>query len=53
MSEGELLAARLEVVGVHDADGMSAALAGLGLWTLADLELLDDWAVAELDKELR
>jgi hypothetical protein len=49
ISEGQLLAARLEVVGVHDADGMSAALEGLGLRTPADLELLDDWAVAELD----
>ena len=53
ISEGELLAARLEAVGVHDVDGMSAALKGLGLQTPADLELLDDWAVAELDKELK
>ena len=53
ISEGELLTARLKAVGVHDADGMSVALEGLGLRTPADLELLDDWAVAELDKELR
>jgi hypothetical protein len=53
ISEAELLAARLEAVGVHDVDGMGAALEGLGLRTPADLELLDDWAVAELDKELR
>jgi hypothetical protein len=53
ISEGELLAAQLEAVGVHDADGMGAALEGLGLRTPADLELLDDWAVVELDKELR
>jgi hypothetical protein len=39
-------------LGVHGADGMSVALEGLGLWTLADLELFDDWAVAKLDKEL-
>jgi hypothetical protein len=38
---------------VHDADELGAALEGLGLRTPADLELLDDWAVAELDKELR
>jgi hypothetical protein len=52
-NEGELLAARLEAVGVYDADGMGAALEDLGLRTPADLELLDDWAVAELDRELR
>jgi hypothetical protein len=53
MNEGELLAARLEAVGVYDTDGMGVALEGLGLRTPADLELLDEWAVAELDKELR
>ena len=50
--QGELLAARLEAVGVYDADGIGSALGELGLRTPADLELLDDWAVAELDKEL-
>jgi hypothetical protein len=53
ISEGGPLAARLEAVGAYDADGMGAALESLGLRTPADLELLDDWAVAELDKELR
>jgi hypothetical protein len=48
-----LLAARLEAVGLHDPHGMGAALEGLGLRTPADLALLDDWAVAELDTELR
>jgi hypothetical protein len=48
-----MLAARLVAVGVHDVDRMGAALKGLGLRTPADLELLDDWAVAELDKALR
>ena len=44
-----LLAARLEAIGVHDADEMCAVLQGLGLRTLEDLALLDeDWAVAEL-----
>jgi hypothetical protein len=43
---------QLEAVGAYDVDGMGAALEGLGLRTPADLELLDDWAVAELDKEL-
>jgi hypothetical protein len=37
---------------VYDADGIGSALGELGLRTPADLELLDDWAVAELDKEL-
>jgi hypothetical protein len=32
---------------------VGTALEGLGLRTPADLELLDEWAVAELDKELR
>jgi hypothetical protein len=48
-----LLAARLEAVGVHDPQGMSAALEGLGLRTPGDLAVLDDRAVAELDTELR
>jgi hypothetical protein len=48
-----LLAARLVAVGVHDVDGVGAALEGLGLRTPADLALLDDWAVAELDIELK
>ena len=48
-----LLAVRLEAVGVHDTDGMGAALAGLGLRTPDDLDLLDDWAVADLDTELK
>jgi hypothetical protein len=47
------LAVRLEAVGVHDVGEMSVALDGLGLRTPSDLELLDDWAVAELDKELK
>ena len=51
ISEGELLVTRLEAVGVHEADGMGAALKCLGLRTPADLELLDNWAVAKLDKE--
>ena len=53
ISEGGPLAARLEAVGAYDADGMGAALESLGLRTPADLELLDEWAVAELDKELK
>ena len=31
INEGELLAARLDTIGVHDADGMGAALEDLGL----------------------
>jgi hypothetical protein len=47
------LAARLEALGVHDADEMAAALAGFGLLTPADLGVLDGRAVAELDEGLR
>jgi hypothetical protein len=35
-NEAELLATRLEAGGVHDPEGMSTALAGLGLRTPAD-----------------
>jgi hypothetical protein len=37
-----LFTARLQAVGVHDVDGVSAALQSLGLRTPTDLELLDD-----------
>jgi hypothetical protein len=49
----QLLVTRLEAIGVHNNDGMGAALVELGVWTPDDLDLLDDWAVAELDTELK
>jgi hypothetical protein len=52
-ARAQLLAARLEAIGVHDPHGMGAALEVFGLRTPDDLALLDDWAVAELDTELR
>jgi hypothetical protein len=42
ISDGELIAVRLEAIGVYDTIGMGAALKGPGLWTPPDLELLDD-----------